>query len=90
MLDFDEETLESCHLVFAADVDGFGRSWTVALKDGGEDIPVTPDNLVEWISLYSSWRMVDSVGAQLVHLLHGFYEVVSACTPGAIGTCHNA
>lgn len=76
MLDFDDETLESCHLVFAADIDDFGQPRTVPLKEGGEDIPVTRDNLIEWISLYSSWRMLDSVAPQLVHLLQGFYEVV--------------
>jgi hypothetical protein len=76
MLDFDDETLESCHLVFAADIDDFGQPRTVPLKEGGEDIPVTRDNLIEWISLYSSWRMLDSVAPQLVNLLQGFYEVV--------------
>jgi hypothetical protein len=82
MLDFDDETLESCHLVFAADIDDFGQPRTVPLKEGGEDIPVTRDNLIEWISLYSSWRMLDSVAPQLVHLLQGFYEVVRCTRPG--------
>lgn len=82
MLDFDDETLESCGLVFAADIDDFGQPRTVPLKEGGEDIPVTRANLVEWVSLYSSWRMVDSVAPQLVQLLKGFYEVV--CFAGCL------
>ncbi|KAL6051720.1 HECTdomain (Ubiquitin-transferase) domain containing protein [Balamuthia mandrillaris] len=75
-LDFDEELLESCSLVFAANIDDFGEGKLYELKEGGENIPVTKDNLHEWIKLYSSWRMADSVTEQLENLLRGFYEVV--------------
>eukprot|EP01090_Pellita_catalonica_P001770 TRINITY_DN11509_c0_g1_i1.p1 TRINITY_DN11509_c0_g1~~TRINITY_DN11509_c0_g1_i1.p1 ORF type:complete len:470 (+),score=77.86 TRINITY_DN11509_c0_g1_i1:2-1411(+) len=73
---FDADVLESCDFVFAATIEDFGRHKTCPLKHNGENIVVTKDNLFEWIKLYSSWKMVDSVEAQLLHFLFGFYEII--------------
>eukprot|EP01089_Gocevia_fonbrunei_P001597 TRINITY_DN11483_c0_g1_i1.p1 TRINITY_DN11483_c0_g1~~TRINITY_DN11483_c0_g1_i1.p1 ORF type:complete len:566 (-),score=107.19 TRINITY_DN11483_c0_g1_i1:48-1640(-) len=75
-LEYDDDTLESCTFVFAVTTEVFGQKKTFPLKEGGEDLVVNRENIHEWIGLYSSWKMVDSVKDQLMNFLFGFYEVV--------------
>ncbi|KAL3674450.1 hypothetical protein V7S43_000400 [Phytophthora oleae] len=49
---------------------------TVELKPGGENIDVTDENKMEYLSLVLRYRMLDSVADQLTALLKGLYEVV--------------
>jgi hypothetical protein len=76
ILDYDDETLEACNFVFAANIDDFGEAKVYPLKEGGEEIGVTRANVHEWIRLYTSWRMIDSVYPQIHNFLQGFYEVI--------------
>lgn len=48
----------------------------VELKPGGEDIDVTDENKMEYLSLVLRYRMLDSVADQLTALLKGLYEVI--------------
>ncbi|KAK1947179.1 E3 ubiquitin-protein ligase SMURF1 [Phytophthora citrophthora] len=49
---------------------------TVELKPGGENIDVTDENKMEYLSLVLRYRMLDSVADQLTALLKGLYEVI--------------
>ncbi|GMF11562.1 unnamed protein product [Phytophthora lilii] len=49
---------------------------TVELKPGGDDIDVTDENKMEYLSLVLRYRMLDSVADQLTALLKGLYEVI--------------
>lgn len=75
-LEFDEDTLEDCCLVFAVTVDDFGSKTTHSLVEHGEDIEVCKSNLLEWMQLLAGWKMIESVREELVAMLGGFYEVV--------------
>jgi len=46
------------------------------LKEKGEEVAVNRENLHEWIRLYSSWRMADSVQEQLLNITRGFYDII--------------
>ncbi|KAF4325588.1 hypothetical protein BBO99_00000353 [Phytophthora kernoviae] len=49
---------------------------TVELKPGGNNIDVTDENKMEYLSLVLRYRMLDSVAEQLTALLKGLYEVI--------------
>ncbi|KAG7402095.1 hypothetical protein PHYBOEH_007309 [Phytophthora boehmeriae] len=49
---------------------------TVELKPGGNNLDVTDENKLEYLSLVLRYRMLDSVAEQLTALLKGLYEVI--------------
>ncbi|KAI9912290.1 hypothetical protein PsorP6_008993 [Peronosclerospora sorghi] len=49
---------------------------TVELKPGGNEIDVTDENKIEYLTLVLRYRMLDSVSRQLTALLKGLYEVI--------------
>ena len=53
------------------------------LKPGGKSIPVTPDNVREYVQLYSMYLMVESVKEELEEMKTGFLTMIpSNCTRG--------
>ena len=53
------------------------------LKPGGKSIPVTPDNVREYVQLYSMYLMVESVKEELGEMKTGFQTIIpSNCTRG--------
>jgi hypothetical protein len=63
-------------LDFTVTRSSLGTHWVTNLKPGGEDIPVTGDNLIEYTELQLRERLFGSSRLQLAHLLRGVYEVV--------------
>ena len=54
----------------------FGFNRIVALKDGGEALPVTQENKREFVQLSAQYRLYSSIKDQIEHLLTGFYEII--------------
>jgi E3 ubiquitin-protein ligase NEDD4 len=53
-----------------------GENSVVELKEGGKNIPVTNDNLPEFLEANFKYHIMDRVKPQLTELLLGFYDVI--------------
>lgn len=67
--------IEDVGLTFSVDVDVLGVAKPIALKEGGEDIPVTNDTLEEYIALYRDYVLNVSVQDQFNRFLTGYNSV---------------
>ena len=77
MLDLDPSIIEDTLCMdFTVEVNNFGVSQTILLKENGDQIPVTGDNLVEYMELRMRERVFDSVLEPLKAFLEGFYYVI--------------
>jgi len=76
-LALDSLTIDGC-TVEDLDLDfmlpGFAN---IELKKGGKDIPVTLDNLDEYLKLVTNWMLVDGTQRQFESLREGFESLVS-------------
>lgn len=63
-------------LVFAEEVDFFGRKSMVELCPEGASIKVTNDNKREYVDLVARHRMTTAIRAQIDSFLAGFWDVV--------------
>jgi E3 ubiquitin-protein ligase HUWE1 len=54
----------------------FGINRIVALKEGGETVPVTQENKREFVQLSAQYRLYSSIEKQIESLLAGFYEII--------------
>ncbi|KAL7424430.1 E3 ubiquitin-protein ligase tom1 [Cryptotrichosporon argae] len=61
---------------FTIEDDLFGEKKIVELKEGGAKIPVTEDNKAEYVRLVVSYRLDNSIKAQIKAFLDGFYEII--------------
>lgn len=72
----DLDDVEVCCLDFTVTEDHWGTAQTIELKPNGVNIPVTNDNVDEYIQLQMRYRLLDRVKEQVKALLIGFYDVV--------------
>lgn len=63
-------------LVFAEEVDFFGRKSMVELCSGGSSIKVTNENKREYVDLIARHRMTTAIRSQIDAFLGGFWDVV--------------
>lgn len=54
----------------------FGVNRIIALKEGGETLPVTQENKREFVQLSAQYRLYSSIQHQIEHLSAGFYEII--------------
>jgi len=74
LMNYDQKAIEDLCLCFTAKSDEL--QGTIDLIPNGANIPLTKQNLTQYIQLYTSWRMVDSVERQLMNLLEGFFDII--------------
>ncbi|KAL9184141.1 hypothetical protein ACHAXT_002227 [Thalassiosira profunda] len=68
--------VEDMCLDFTFTENALGENRVVELMEGGEDVPVTNDNLPEFLEANLKYHMMDRVKPQLTELLLGFYDVI--------------
>ncbi len=79
LLDYDDNNSdmeEVFSLNFEVNWQSFGEMVSVELKPGGKDIPVTSENVVEYVKLFVKWALVDSVRRQFDLFKAGFDRVM--------------
>jgi len=69
-------------LVFAEEVDYFGRKSTVELYPNGSSIKVTNENKREYVDLIARHRMTTAIRSQIDAFLCGFWDVVPRALVG--------
>lgn len=74
LLEVDD--VENMCLDFTFTENALGENRVVELIEGGEDVPVTNDNLPEFLEVNLKYHMMDRVKPQLTELLLGFYDVI--------------
>ena len=72
----DNDVSDLCQY-FAITRDYFGRPEEIPLKEGGSNLAVTNDNKIEYIELFTFYKMYISVKEQVDAFLGGFHEIVS-------------
>merc|ERR1719498_1222895 len=72
----DVENIEYLYLDFTITESHMGGNYTVNLKEDGDNINVTNDNLVEYLELVLKYRLLERVKEQTKALLVGFYDVI--------------
>lgn len=75
MLDHDITNILD-HLVFAADIDDFGRTQQIELMPGGKNIAVTESNKTEYIRLLSELKLTTAISSQIKAFLTGLHDVI--------------
>ena len=70
----DSEDLGMFMCVDTTDTDG--NNVTIELVAGGNDIPVTEDNKVDFVERMIQWRLVDRAAVQTDALVAGFHSVL--------------
>jgi len=73
LLDEDMEDL-----TFVVNDMEFGRLRQIELKPGGADIPVTHENKLEYIRLYTQYKLSTSIHDQIDAFLRGFHDLIPA------------
>eukprot|EP00002_Diphylleia_rotans_P032391 TRINITY_DN679_c0_g1_i10.p1 TRINITY_DN679_c0_g1~~TRINITY_DN679_c0_g1_i10.p1 ORF type:complete len:1707 (+),score=310.29 TRINITY_DN679_c0_g1_i10:2274-7394(+) len=63
-------------LTFSVELDKFGETVLVELKENGRNIPVTEANKAEYVQLVTMHRMKTAIQEQIDAFIHGFYEVI--------------
>merc|ERR1719421_836414 len=63
-------------LTFSVEADEFGRVKVIDLKPDGQNIPVTDDNKLEYVSLLCEHHMSHGIRPQLKAFLQGFHELI--------------
>jgi len=70
------ENMEDMCLDFTFTENALGENRVVELMEGGEDVPVTNENLPEFLEANLKYHMMDRVKPQTTELLLGFYDVI--------------
>ena len=73
-----EGNVEEFGLNFQVTVDVFGEWKTYDLKPDGENIAVTNENRQEYVDLYISWLLEDSIKQQFDAFKSGFQTVCNS------------
>ena len=76
LLDNRIDNLEGLDITFSVNTDAFGQTQEVELKPGGQSIPVTDENKLEYVQLAADLRMTKAIRHQVFAFLKGFYEFV--------------
>jgi E3 ubiquitin-protein ligase HUWE1 len=63
---------------FSVEVERFGESEVVDLRENGRNIPVTEENKHEYVRLLTEHRLTGAVQEQLEHFLKGFHDIIPA------------
>ncbi|KAK8892637.1 hypothetical protein M9Y10_029876 [Tritrichomonas musculus] len=71
-----KEDVEPLCLTFTIDVDEFGVTKTVLLKEKGDEIDVTNENKKEYVSLYTNYKLRKSIIKQINAFCEGFYSLI--------------
>ena len=74
ILDIDDVS-DLC-LTFAIDDNQFGKITTIELVENGENVEVTNDNRMEYVSLYANYKLRKSVIKQITAFCSGFEEII--------------
>jgi len=75
----DPDAIEETYgRTFAVQAEVYGAQMLIPLKPGGETIPLTKDNREEYVRLYASYLLEDSIRKQYDAFNGGFREVCSA------------
>ena len=61
---------------FEVEYDYYGEQRKIPLKEGGSDIPITNDNRLEFVELFTKWKLHDSIYSQFGAFADGFLEVL--------------
>lgn len=70
------DDVEVCCLDFTVTEDRLGSMQTVDLKENGEDVDVTNENIGEYVELVLKHRLLVRMRDQLTAFLVGFYDVI--------------
>lgn len=70
------ENVEDLCVDFTFTENALGENRVVDLMEGGRDVPVTNDNLPEFLEANLKYHLMDRVKPQLTELLLGFYDVI--------------
>lgn len=76
LLEYDGEVEDIFCLTFEVTWTDFGQERSTELKPGGADVPVTNRNREEYVMMYVSWLLVDSVREQYDAFETGFMRVM--------------
>ncbi|KAL7675534.1 hypothetical protein ACOME3_001803 [Neoechinorhynchus agilis] len=71
-----ETDASAYELNFSTDVQEFGVTKTIDLKENGRNIPVTNENKHEYVRLLCHEKMIGSIRPQLLSFLDGFYSII--------------
>ncbi|KAF2639170.1 hypothetical protein P280DRAFT_55468 [Massarina eburnea CBS 473.64] len=63
---------------FSTEVEDFGKTEVMDLKENGRNIPVTEENKHEYVRLITEHRLTGAVHEQLEHFLKGFHDIIPA------------
>ena len=72
-------------LTFTVTHQSWGRHVDVELKPGGRSIPVTNDNVVEYIHRIADFRLNRELRGPCIAFLGGFFRMVSSRRGGRLG-----
>lgn len=70
------DTVEDVCVDFTFTESALGENRIVELMDGGKDVPVTNDNLPDFLEANLKFHLLDRVKPQLTELLLGFYDII--------------
>ena len=70
------DTVEDLCVDFTFTESALGENRIVELMEGGKDVPVTNDNLPDFLEANLKFHLLDRVKPQLTELLLGFYDVI--------------
>ncbi|CAN0125362.1 unnamed protein product [Scytosiphon promiscuus] len=76
LLDFEGDVESTFSRTFQISYEVFGAVKTFDLKEGGGETVVSRDNREEYVDLYVSWLLVESVKGQYGPFERGFHKVV--------------
>jgi len=74
LLDVDD--IEDLCMDFTFTENALGENRVVELMEGGKDVPVTNDNLPEFLEANLKYHMMDRVKPQQTELLLGFFDII--------------
>lgn len=72
----NEDVVPLC-LTFTIDDNRYGEAKTVLLKEHGDEIDVTNENKIEYVSLYTNYRLRKSIINQITAFCEGFNWLIS-------------
>eukprot|EP00584_Thalassiosira_punctigera_P009619 CAMPEP_0172546206 /NCGR_PEP_ID=MMETSP1067-20121228/16000_1 /TAXON_ID=265564 ORGANISM="Thalassiosira punctigera, Strain Tpunct2005C2" /NCGR_SAMPLE_ID=MMETSP1067 /ASSEMBLY_ACC=CAM_ASM_000444 /LENGTH=894 /DNA_ID=CAMNT_0013333099 /DNA_START=107 /DNA_END=2791 /DNA_ORIENTATION=+ len=72
----DVENMEDLCMDFTFTENALGENRVVELTEGGEEVPVTNDNLPEFLEANLKYHLMDRVKPQMTEMLLGFFDVI--------------
>ena len=80
LLDYRGNVEVDLAATFSVEEEIFGEVQTHELKPGGSSIAVTNSNRQEYVDLYTSWVLQESIHRQFAAFSEGFHQVRPVCT----------